>query len=206
MSVWHGLPFMAAKQEVTSEAAEGAATVSQWEMGSSRLLSFKKLMTTVAVVSYKYPEQAALTLEFIQKHNSRRNKYTGGGWAPWRLMQGRHRRKRRYASRADQGAMAEHTVWYAMAGQGARGAMPEHTVHYAMAGQGVQGAMAECTVQVTMVDPGAQEAMAEYTVQTAMAGQGVRKAMAEYTVRMAKEDQEGSHPPQNFSWGNLGYF
>ncbi|KAI2662997.1 Opioid growth factor receptor [Labeo rohita] len=45
-------------------------------MGSLRLLSFKKLMTTVAVVSYKYPEEVALTLELIQNTQQLRNRKT----------------------------------------------------------------------------------------------------------------------------------
>ncbi|KAI2662348.1 Transposable element Tcb2 transposase [Labeo rohita] len=114
-----------------------------------------------------------------------------------RLVQARHKRERRYTSRADrgvQGAMAGHgargataerTVRDAMAGQGARGATAEHTVRGAMADR---GAMAEYTVQAAMVDQGARGAMAENTVQVAMVDQGARGAMAKYTVHAAMAD------------------
>ncbi|KAI2645382.1 Stonustoxin subunit alpha [Labeo rohita] len=121
----------------------------------------------------------------VKLRDSRRNKYTGvGGWAPWRLVQGRHRRERGYASRADPGAQG------AMAGQGVRGAMAKSIVQAAMAGQGVRGAMAEHTVYRAMVGQGVQEAMAKYTAHVAMAGQGARGAMAEHTVHKAMMGQE----------------
>ncbi|KAI2643911.1 hypothetical protein H4Q32_026197 [Labeo rohita] len=144
----------------------------------------------------------SLSYQRCNEHDSRRNKYTGvGGWVPWRLVQGRHRRERGYASRADPGAqeamacqgvrgpMAKSIVQVAMAGQGIRGAMAEPTVQAAMAGQGVRGAMAKSIVQAAMAGQGVRGAMAEHTVHVAVVGQGIRGAKAKHTVHVAMVGQ-----------------
>ncbi len=94
-----------------------------------------------------------------------------GGWAPWRLMQGRDTGEASMADRESQVAMADREPQVAMADREPQVAMADREPQVAMANREPQVAMADREPQVAMADREPRTAKA-YFFRVARAGQG----------------------------------